>query len=81
MAVANKPEGPFTYYSEVSSSADMASEDPYLWYDKKRKRFYAIAKYFSAKGKANTEFGSLILLTSIDGKDWGMANSFMVTEQ
>lgn len=81
MAVANKPEGPFTYYSEVSSSADMASEDPYLWYDKKRKRFYAIAKYFSAKGKANTEFGSLILLTSIDGKDWGMANSFMVSER
>ena len=79
MAVANKPEGPFTYYSEVSSSADMASEDPYLWYDKKRKRFYAIAKYYSSKGIANIEFGSLILLTSIDGKDWSMANSLMVS--
>lgn len=79
MAVANKPEGPFTYYSEVSSSADMASEDPYLWYDKKRKRFYAIAKNFSTKSKSNTEFGSLILLTSNDGKDWGLANSFMVS--
>lgn len=79
MAVAPKPEGPFTFYSEVSSSADMASEDPFLWYDKKRKRFYAIAKYFSAKGKHNTEFGSLILLTSMDGRDWNMANSFMVS--
>lgn len=79
MAVANKPDGPFSFYSEVSSSADMASEDPYLWYDKKRKRFYAIAKYFSSKSKTNTEFGSLILLTSIDGKDWGLANSYMVS--
>ena len=79
MAVANKPDGPFSFYSEVSSSADMASEDPYLWYDKKRKRFYAIAKYFSSKSKTNTEFGSLILLTSIDGKDWGLANSCMVS--
>lgn len=79
MAVANKPDGPFSFYSEVSSSADMASEDPYLWYDKKRKRFYAIAKYFSSKSKTNTEFGSLILLTSTDGKDWGLANSYMVS--
>jgi hypothetical protein len=79
MAVANKPDGPFSFYSEVSSSADMASEDPYFWYDKKRKRFYAIAKYFSSKSKTNTEFGSLILLTSIDGKDWGLANSYMVS--
>jgi beta-xylosidase len=79
MAVANKPEGPFTFYSEVSSSADMASEDPYLWYDKKRKRFYAIAKYFSNKGKLDTEFGSLILLTSITGKDWSIANNYLVS--
>jgi hypothetical protein len=79
MAVANKPDGPFSFYSEVSSSADMASEDPYLWYDKKRRRFYAIAKYFSSKSKTNTEFGSLILLTSINGKDWGLANSYMVS--
>ena len=40
VASSSKPEGPFMFYSEVSSSADMASEDPYLWYDKKRKRFY-----------------------------------------
>jgi hypothetical protein len=79
MAVADTPAGPFTFYSEVSSSADMASEDPYLWYDKKRKRFYAIAKYFSTKGKPDTEFGSLILLTSSTGKDWTMANSYLVS--
>lgn len=81
MAVATNPEGPFTFYSEVSSSAEMASEDPFLWYDKKRKRFYAIAKYFSAKGKPDTEFGSLVLLTSLNGKNWGFANSSMVTQR
>ena len=81
MAVAPNPDGPFRFFSEVSSSADMASEDPYLWYDKKRKRFYAIAKYFSSKNIADIEFGSLILLTSTDGKNWNMANSFMVSQR
>jgi len=70
MAVAPTPEGPFTHYAEVSTRADMACEDPYLWYDHRRARFYAIAKYFSRTGNLAPEFGSLVLLTSTDGKDW-----------
>lgn len=79
MAVSPTPEGPFTHYSEVFTSADTACEDPYLWYDKKRKRFYAIAKYFSNSGKLVSEFGALILLTSKDGVSWGTASSSLVS--
>lgn len=70
MAVAPTPEGPFTHFSEVSTSAELACEDPYLWYDGQRRRFYAIAKYFSRTGTLAPEFGSLVLLTSKDGRDW-----------
>ncbi len=79
MAVAPTPEGPFTYYSEVFTSADMACEDPYLWYDRKRKRFYAIAKYFSRTGHLVPEFGALALLTSADGKSWTPAQHPLVS--
>jgi hypothetical protein len=79
LAVAPTPEGPFTHYSEVFSAADMASEDPYLWYDKKRKRFYAVAKYFSRTGNLVPEFGALALLSSVDGKDWKPAHHPLVS--
>lgn len=79
MAVAPTPEGPFTHYSEVFTDAAMACEDPYLWYDRKRKRFYAIAKYFSRTGQLVPEFGALALLTSVDGKSWQAANHPLVS--
>jgi hypothetical protein len=79
MAVAPTPEGPFTHYSEVSTSTDMACEDPYLWYDSRRRRFYAIAKYFSRTGSLAPEFGALVLLTSTDGKDWTAARHSLVS--
>jgi hypothetical protein len=79
MAVAPTPEGPFTHYSEVSTSADMACEDPYLWYDRRRNRFYAIAKYFSRTGSLAPEFGSLVLLTSTDGRAWQAATHALVS--
>jgi beta-xylosidase len=81
VAVAPKPEGPFTHFSEVSTRAELASEDPYLWYDKKRRRFYAIAKYFSPSGKLVDEFGSLILLTSSDAKEWQQAKKLLVSNK
>ena len=79
MAVAPTPEGPFVHYSEVFSNSEMACEDPFLWYDKKRKRFYAIAKYFSRTGHLVPEFGALALLSSVDGKQWTAANHPLVS--
>jgi hypothetical protein len=57
----------------------MACEDPYLWYDKRRKRFYAIAKNFSTNSKLDKEFGSLVLLTSKDGMKWDAARHTLVS--
>jgi hypothetical protein len=79
MAVAPTPEGPFTHFSEVFTGADMACEDPYLWYDKKRRRFYAVAKYFSRTGNLVPEFGALALLSSVDGKKWEAARHPLVS--
>jgi hypothetical protein len=72
-AVADKPDSPFVTLSNVTSAADMASEDPYMWYDKKRKAFYAIAKYFTNSKKYGLQNGSLVLLYSKDGKEWAFS--------
>ena len=79
MAVAPTPEGPFTHYGEVATAADMACEDPYLWYDRRRRRFYAIAKNFSSNSRLTKEFGALILLTSTDGRQWDAARHTLVS--
>jgi hypothetical protein len=79
MAVSDDPAGPFTYFSEVMSSADMACEDPFLWYDARRKRFYAVAKNFSNSGKLAPEFGALVLISSEDGKKWTPAQHTVVS--
>lgn len=69
-AVSDKPDSSFTTISNVTSDPDMACEDPYMWYDKKRKSFYAVAKYFSQSKKYDLQRGSLVMLVSKDGKDW-----------
>lgn len=70
MAASNKPDGPFIMLGEVFTSAEMACEDPCIWYDKKRKRFYAAVKYYSNSKKLVPQFGALALITSIDGLHW-----------
>jgi hypothetical protein len=73
MATSDKPDGPFKMLGEVFTSAEMACEDPCIWYDKKRKRFYAAVKYYSNSKKLVPQFGALALITSIDGLNWQAA--------
>ncbi len=70
MAVSNRPDGPFTFAGKVFTSADMACEDPCIWYDGRRKRFYAAAKYYSHSKVLAPQFGALVLITSTNGLDW-----------
>jgi len=70
MAVSNQPDGPYKMLGEVFTSAEMACEDPCMWYDKKRKRFYAAVKYYSNSKQLVPQFGALALITSTDGLDW-----------
>lgn len=73
MATSRRPDGPFTLASEVFAQADMACEDPCIWHDKKRKRFYAAVKYYSESKKLVPQFGALALLVSADGLHWEAA--------
>lgn len=79
MAVSNKPDGDFKLTAEVFTDADMACEDPCLWYDKKRKRFYAAVKYYSNSKKIVPQFGALALITSEDGLHWKAANHALIS--
>ncbi|HEY4324812.1 MAG TPA: glycoside hydrolase family protein [Mucilaginibacter sp.] len=79
MATSDHPDGPYKLASEVFTSADMACEDPCVWYDKKRKLFYAAVKYYSHSGKLVPQFGALALITSQDGLHWHAANHPLIS--
>ena len=79
MAISDKPGGPFKLAGEVFTSAEMACEDPCMWYDKKRKRFYAAVKYYSNSKKIVPQFGALALITSEDGLAWKPAEHPLIS--
>lgn len=79
MAVSDQPDGPYRFAGEVFTSADMACEDPCIWYDKKRKRFYAAAKYYSNSHLLAPQFGALVLITSVDGMKWEPATHSLIS--
>lgn len=79
MAKADRPDQPFSLVGEVFTSEEMACEDPCMWYDKKRKRFYAAVKYYSNSKKIVPQFGALALITSKDGLKWQPANHPLIS--
>jgi len=79
MAVSDKPDRDFKLASEVFTDADMSCEDPCLWYDRNRKRFYAAVKYYSNSKKIISQFGALALITSADGLHWKAANHSLIS--
>ena len=79
MAVSEKLDGDFKMLGQVFTSAEMACEDPCLWYDKKRKRFYAAVKYYSHSKTLVSQFGALALISSVDGLNWHAANHPLIS--
>lgn len=67
--VSDSPEGPFVL-EEKSAFSEIPSEDMFLWYDKKRLRYYAI---FHSHGD-----NFIGLITSTDGKSWEKAQNYKV---
>lgn len=74
VAIADEPEGPFTvtdqyvFEFETKDNQKLNAEDPFVWYHKKDKRFYAVFKDFTGgftKGKPG-----LAMMYSIDGLHW-----------
>lgn len=79
MARSDTPDGMFKEVAEVFTTPEMACEDPCLWYDKQRKRFYALVKYYSNSGVLAPQFGALALITSVDGMLWTKAAHSLVS--
>ncbi|WP_421938776.1 glycoside hydrolase family protein [Pedobacter sp.] len=79
IATAEKPEGPFRMRSQVFTTAEMACEDPCIWYDHDCKRFYAAVKYYSNSKKLVPQFGALALITSENGLDWKPARNPLIS--
>jgi hypothetical protein len=79
MAKSDHPDGPFTQVGEVFTSAEMACEDPCIWFDNQRRRFYAAVKYYSHSGAIVKQFGALALITSVDGLHWEKARHPLIS--
>lgn len=52
IAQSKSPDGPFTVAGKVLEDGRYRAEDPYFWYDAKRKRYYAIVKNFVGENSA-----------------------------
>ncbi len=80
-ATADSPVGPFVKQSRPVFSlpgVNFAAEDPFVWYDYARTRYYAIIKdnegYFTHAGK------SLSLWESTNGFDWALSPHPLVSK-
>jgi hypothetical protein len=81
VAIGDSPAGPFTatdnfvFDFDDGSGKKVSAEDPYVWYHKKDKCFYAVVKDFNGKLTGNEP--GLALLQSVDGLDWKPATISM----
>ncbi|WP_235293316.1 glycoside hydrolase family protein [Portibacter lacus] len=79
VALGKSPLGPFVPRDEFIFDVRMpdgtiaSTEDPYVWYAKKYKQFYAVVKDFS--GQLTGYKKTLALLTSKDGIQWELAEN------
>ena len=80
------PTGPFfskdMFLFEVEfpdGTISRNAEDPFVWFDSSRRRFYTIVKDFT--GQVGGERSCLVLFTSIDGIDWVPARNPLVTRR
>lgn len=74
VAFADTPEGPFTktnrlVFQPENPEARMVAEDPYIWYDGKSDRYYAIVRDV-VRQYTGSESGGLALMESTDALDW-----------
>ena len=69
IALSDNPTGPWTI-QEKAAVGNINAEDPAIWYDKHRSRYYAI--YHA--------FGYLGLITSEDGLNWKKAKHHKIME-
>lgn len=77
VAIADNPSGPFetqdfyVFDIEDEQGRKVSAEDPYVWYHKNDKCFYAVMKDFT--GKLTGGVPGLAMMTSVDGENWERA--------
>jgi len=86
VAIGDSPAGGFTPYDTFLFESELPdgttaknAEDPFVWFDHRRQRFYAIVKDFT--GLIGGERSSLVLFTSLDGIDWAPARHPLVSRR
>ncbi|MCX5208447.1 discoidin domain-containing protein [Kitasatospora sp. NBC_00240] len=83
VGTSDSPEGPFTYAAKALATTTTQAEDPYLWYDHQRARYYAIVKdFYSGADRTNAltpQYGALALVTSRDGIVWDRSEHPLVS--
>ena len=79
LALSDSPTGPFKAIDDIMFNIKMedgkvaSAEDPYVWYHKQRKVFYAVMKDFS--GRITEGKPGLAILQSKDGVVWNKPNN------
>lgn len=74
VAFADHPEGPFVKIGQLifqpkDSDTHMVAEDPYIWYDNKADKYYAIVRDVIDQFTGENS-GKLALMVSIDAITW-----------
>ena len=70
IALSSTPEGPWEIQPKPAVG-NLNSEDPAIWYDVKRKRYYGIYHAFGYMG----------MITSLDGINWEKAKHYKVLDK
>jgi hypothetical protein len=86
VAIGNTPGGPFKAIDKIVFDIKLddgkiaSAEDPYVWYHKRHKMFYAVIKDFS--GNITEHEPGLAILKSIEGIEWENPENpfFMIKE-
>ncbi|MFC1529627.1 glycoside hydrolase family protein [Gemmatimonadota bacterium] len=86
VAIGDSPTGtfsaldPFLFETELpDGTVAKNAEDPFVWFDHRRRRFYAIVKDFT--GLIGGERSCLVLFTSPEGIDWEPARHPLVSRR
>ncbi len=76
VAVSDSPTGPFKYYPSEAFKGH--AEDPFIWFDKKRQKLFALVKDFNGN---ITKIGkSIALFESIDGIEWQKSHHTLASD-
>ncbi len=74
VAIGDSPTGPFTatdqfiFDVETEANEKVSAEDPFIWYHRRDKKFYAVMKDFT--GKLTGGKPALAMMESKDGLQW-----------